>query len=403
MNVVVKRLLTALLSLLLIVYVGYQGYCALYNPFRTTRATSGTYQDTITADSIVLHAETPVTYSGGGVLDYTREDGEDVSKGGEVAAVYNSEEAAENSRKIKSLQSELDLYSKISSTSSANSIDIDVINSKITSSFLELCEAAGSSDTTKIDEKKTELLSLLNKKQIATGKENDFSKQIENLKNKINKLSQSASKQSNSVNAPISGYFVSKADGYENCYDVSKVGSITPKEVKSLIDSKPKNVENSVGKILSDYETFIAVTLSQDDSYKLKEGESVKVKFLYSSVPNVSATVYAINKDSEGTAVVLRFTDLSSSLCTLRKPKIEIVTSNFTGIKVTNGCIHIVNGVKGVFVRNGNLVNFRKIQPIYSAQGYTVSQIMDSDSTYLQVYDEIITNGDDLYDGKTIK
>jgi len=93
---------------------------------------------------------------------------------------------------------------------------------------------------------------------------------------------------------------------------------------------------------------------------------------------------------------------MSSQLAVIRRQAVEIIAGTFTGIKVSDQFIHIVNGVKGVYVRKGNKVVFKKLDSIFSSSGYTVSAIKD-DSDYLQIYDEVIENGDDIYDGKVIK
>ncbi len=94
---------------------------------------------------------------------------------------------------------------------------------------------------------------------------------------------------------------------------------------------------------------------------------------------------------------------MNSALSVIRRQTIEIVANSYTGIKVSDSDVHIVNGEKGVFVRYGSIVQFKKIDEIYSAPGYVVSNIDPTSQGNLQVYDEVIENGDDLYDGKVIK
>lgn len=407
MNIVVKRLLTAVLSLLLIVYVGYQGYCALYNPIRTTRAYSGTYEDVIKTDCFVLHEETVIdsaaSSKSSGVIDYVREDGENVAKGGEVAAVYKTEQDAASHRKIKNLQEQIEIYENMGDSSNASTIDIDVLNSEIQTSFLELSKAADSSDVSRIEQKKADMLSLLNKKQLATGEISNFDAQIAELKKQLSELSSKSGDKISSITAPEAGYFVSSVDGYENAYKYSEALSITASDVRKLLDLKATGDEDAVGKIISSYESYIVCTVGTNDAYKLHVGESVQMRFLLSSQAPLKVTVAAMNKSSSGVAVVFKCPTMSSTLATIRKQTVEIVVDKFTGIKVLNDDIHVVNGEKGVFVRSGDIVKFKKIDPIYSGAGYTVCAINASDDDYLQIYDEVIENGDDLYDGKIIK
>lgn len=403
MNTVVKRLLTALLSLLLIIYVGYQGYCALYNPIRTTRASSGTYENLIKANIFALHNETVITSDKSGVIDYVRRDGESVAKGGEVAAIYKTEQDAANQRKIQSLNDQIELYQQMGNSTNASSIDIDVLSSEIKKSFLELSEAADSGEVSNIDTIKSDMLSLLNKKQLATGEVINFNTQIAKLQKQCLALSKKTNSQTGTISAPEAGYFVSSADGFENAYDYANAQSITASDVKKLLSAKASATSDTAGKIISGYESYMVCVLSANDAYKLNVGGSVQLRFLLSSQPQLTVTVAAINKNSSGVAVVFKCTTMTSALAVIRKQTVEIVSDSYTGIKVLDSYVHVINGVKGVFVRSGNIAEFKKLEPIYSAAGYTVSAIDTAKPDSLQVYDEIIENGDDLYDGEAIK
>jgi hypothetical protein len=93
---------------------------------------------------------------------------------------------------------------------------------------------------------------------------------------------------------------------------------------------------------------------------------------------------------------------MTGKLAVMRRQQVEIVSSEVNGIKIENDSINIVNGVKGVFILKGNTVAFRRIEPVYSGNGFTVSAVDTTDSKRLQVYDSVIIGGDDLYDGKIV-
>jgi hypothetical protein len=403
MNVAVKRILTVLVSLFLISYVGYQGYSALYNPIVTMRANSGTFEDVIKTDSFVLHQETVINSDKDGVIDYVRQDGESVAKNGEVAGLYKTEQDAENQRKIQLLQEQINQYKQAGNLANAESIDIDVLSSEIQKSFLELSEAADSSNADSIVTKKTDMLSLLNKKQLATGEITDFNAEISALQKECNSLAENTGAKIGSISTPVAGYFVSSADGLENKYNYNDATSITASEVKKLLSAKATPGSDAIGKIISGYESYIVCNLDTNDVYKFHVGDTVQLRFILSAQPQVPVTVAAINKSDAGVAVVFKCTMMTGTLATLRKQTVEIVADTYTGIKVLDSVIHVIDGTKGVFVRNGNIAEFKKIDSIYSAAGYTVSAIDATKDDNLQIYDEVIENGDDLYDGKVIK
>ena len=116
-------------------------------------------------------------------------------------------------------------------------------------------------------------------------------------------------------------------------------------------------------------------------------------------------TVYACNKDNKGNmAVVFRCDRMSAELSTIRKESVEIQLVEHTGLKVPKDAI-VVNEDQqvGVYIRSGNVVAFRKIEQQYSQPAdYAICKIINEDG-YLQMYDDIIVGGRDLYDGKIIR
>ena len=143
------------------------------------------------------------------------------------------------------------------------------------------------------------------------------------------------------------------------------------------------------------------------DSYynALGVGRTLTVRMSFVLDEAVPVTVYACNKDNQGNmAVVFRCDQMSAALSTIRHESVEIQLVEHTGLKVPQRAI-IVNEKQevGVYIRSGNTVAFRKIQQKFSEPAdYAICDIVDEDG-YLQMYDDIIVGGRDLYDGKIIR
>ena len=71
MNAFVKRQLTVLGALFLLVYVGYQGYQVLYSPIRTETVYSQSMYETVDTRGFTVRNETPITGSASGYLFYS--------------------------------------------------------------------------------------------------------------------------------------------------------------------------------------------------------------------------------------------------------------------------------------------------------------------------------------------
>ena len=100
---------------------------------------------------------------------------------------------------------------------------------------------------------------------------------------------------------------------------------------------------------------------------------------------------------------------MNDELISLRKINGKIVINNFTGLKVNRDAIRLDdNGNTGVYVRRGNIVNFRSINIIYSEDSFVIASKPGENSdiklpyTHLKQYDEVIISGKELKDGMVI-
>ncbi len=60
------------------------------------------------------------------------------------------------------------------------------------------------------------------------------------------------------------------------------------------------------------------------------------------------------------------------------------------------------NDERGVFIVRGDSLVFKKVNVVYWGEGYVICS-QETDDDYLKLYDEIVTEGKDLYDGKVIR
>ena len=202
--------------------------------------------------------------------------------------------------------------------------------------------------------------------------------------------------------AKQSGYFVSSTDGYENIFNGGKLETITPELLES---AKPEHFEKSVvGKIVSDYEWYIAANISLDESLKFKEGDSLKIFTSVKNAPQLSATVKKINiSETESKAVVLfACNEMNSELASMRSGPMTVVKTEYSGLKVPKKALRVVDSVKGVYVLNGMIVNFVPVNIVYSSENYIICEKQNEVDKGLKLYDRVIVKGKGLYDGKIV-
>ena len=400
-----KRFFTVVLSLLLIAFVGYQVFNVIYNPIATQNVTLQTIENKIATKGYVLNNEQVITENVKGIIDYTLNDGDRVSKGGIVANVYPSSLQAENELKIRELDNKIKQLQINGATGDNMTVDINMLDAQINQKFLELSTNAKTSYVEGIGGTMADFLNLLNQKQIATGKASNFDKKLSELQSMRNSLAAQQSTNISSIASPVAGYFVSHIDGYEGMFDFNNALNITATQIDGLISAKtPSVTTNAIGKVISSYEWYLTCSLSTELAQKLSINGKVQIKLPFSNMAYIPATVVAMNKENGiNFAVVLKCDYMSSDLAEMRICNIEIVADSITGVKIDTKNIHIINGVKGAYVLMGNTAKFKKIDVVYAGDSFIISKLDTADRKSLQVYDEVILRSDNLYDGKIIR
>lgn len=124
MKPVIKKLLIILVSLLLLVYIGYQAYLVAYEPYETVVVKQGTYTKELELDGFFVRDEAVLTTEKSGVVGYPYENGEKVPINAEVARVYSSEADLHVLQKIDILTQQRDVLKQIQSSTGLSLIHI---------------------------------------------------------------------------------------------------------------------------------------------------------------------------------------------------------------------------------------------------------------------------------------
>ena len=202
------------------------------------------------------------------------------------------------------------------------------------------------------------------------------------------------------------GYYISTVDGYENAVSYTGVLNLTTDKIDALIDgSTLPNADNSsyMGKLVDAFNWYILCVIDYKDAASLKVGGKITVEFTGTTAEPLSADVVKINDAADGrTSIILKCNLMNKKYAVLRKNPVKLIFNTYTGYQVNNKAVREINGQKGVYVLNGNIVKFKKINIVYSDSEYSICSVPDGESGYLKQYDEIIVEGTDLYDGKIL-
>ena len=388
--------------LLAAVFAVHQFISSVYSPVKTETAVFYSASDGLNITGLIIRSETLVTSSGSGVMHFVLEDGSRVAKDGVIANIYDSESASITLSKIDSVNTKIEDIEEMLSYNDLEAADLDMINAKATQSLNNLIVSSASGNYGDLPELSDELLSALNRRQVAMGETTDFSAQLEQLKAEKNELSASLPAAKGTVKAAMSGYFVSKADGYETVLTCGNPESITPEFMSSV--SAAELPDGVIGKIVSDYEWYIAAEISINESLKYKEGDSLTIYTSVKSYPKLPVTVKKINisESSSSAVVVFSCNEMNSELATMRSGPMTVVTKEYDGLRVPSSALRVVDSKRGVYVLTGMQVKFVEVNVLYKDDSYMICEKQTSDESVLRLYDEVIVKGKNLYDGKIV-
>lgn len=406
MDSFVKRLVTVLVALFLLIYVGFQAYQIMNTTIEVETVNSYKVYDTVDVEGITVRNETVISETVDGYIFYTTEDGGRVAKDGPIAHIFPSESDALMQQRLDQLDSEIADLKSINDQGTSNRANLSSINKQLNETWLSMIRAAQESSYTQLQDIQSRMLSLLNKQQITIGKVESFSDQLEALNQERDALADSFTKSTSQISSPVAGYFVSQADGYESILTVEDVLDLTPEEIENAMSTPPPVPENSVGKVVGDYEWYMACVVSVEQAAEMKQGAQLTLKLPFVTNQTIPVEVMSTNRNKEGqVAVIFKCANMSRELSSIRQEQVQIQIKEYSGLRVPDAALQFNDQQEtGVFVRVGNALTFKKVKVLYHSEHdrYSICEITDEDG-YLQLYDSIVVGGKNLYDGKIIR
>lgn len=422
----------AIISILLIFYLVYQLYQLTYTKIVTEQALSITLGDEIESVGITVRDESLITSEYTGVVVPTVAEGGKVSKGQTIAYVFRSADDANAYNRIIEIDKEIAEFKSMETAKDKYSSIDKLLNERIN----YLSEAVNNGDLDLVDEIRSEITYLLNKRQIYMNKVDNFDDRIKQLEAEKSSLEAKFNVEPHTVTASNSGYFVSTVDGYESALRTETSRNLSAADVDKLLDSfMDIDTSRYIGKIADDYKWHMVSAIPTEDAKRLTIGRTYTIRLPYAEVGSVRASLESVNITEGDDRAVVQFTCnyLIDELAAIRTQPIVIQVKSYEGIGIKTDALRTqtvkkefkvsasdayiynvpVSGTDdvsvpyeeeqvGVYVLWGNEVVFRWVDVLYSRDGITVVKSNTLDDQYIKLYDEVIVEGRDLYDGKIV-
>lgn len=378
-----------------------------YEPVKTEPAQKKTISDNAVTQAFVVRDEYPISVNGsssGGTLVPLVEDGKRVASGDNVAVVFGSDEAAKTYNEIRKLEKQISYYSSLQNKVGVQTADITPLDDRIYSCAQDYIVAINGGNVDSYESYEENLRDAITSRQLSTGVSIDPSVKLAELNTKLEQLKTQQIGYS-TISAPHPGYYISTVDGYENAVDYKNIFNLSTADITALTNGSAQQGDTSqyMGKLVDGFNWYLVCVIDYDNAVKLKIGQNIKLEFTMTTAEPIKAEVMRIADTVDGkTAVIFRCNLMNTEYAGLRNEQIRITFDEYTGYQVKNSAIREVNGEKGVYVLSGNIVKFKKINILYSDNDYSICDNPENKSGYIELYDEIIVEGTDLYDGKIL-
>ena len=399
------KALAVMLALFLIVYAAYQAWTVFYNPYQTEIAVSYSVNESLHVDGLAVRTETVIEDQFDGSVSYIHEDAAKVNRNKPIAYAHASADTVNKMIRADELKKDISLLEEAASGVSQLYGSSEFINDQIGQSVMSYSAALASGNFSAFESAKDSLLLNINKKAAITGQPNNFEEKIALLKAEYDEIQNEInSDEAKTVLAPKSGYFVSSVDGFENIINKESLFEKTVSEIEEIINQDVVTVEQKLGKIADNYKWYYVVSVSAGDAERFIEGRTVDIKFDGIN-DSVSFEIFEKIEDetSENIIVVLLCKTFTEELATLRQVSADIIFSTVKGIRVSEEAIRFnENQQMGVFILDRSEVKFRIIDIIYTGSNYVLVRWNQGAKDALQLFDEVLVGGNDLYVGKVI-
>ena len=398
------------------------------NTLRTQEILDETY---VRLELYVFRDEKVLVAPGSDTYLYDAQDGERVGVGQSLGVAYSAGDpvlSAELQQKLNAFGQRIELLKALGGTGTPS--DARDAAEAVDRDYLRLLEAVERGDLSAVDGFAAEMQDGIGRYDILTGAAANTS--VSALEKERAALVAGLSKVVN-MTTKQSGYFYYDCDGYETLFPFDKAMTMTASEFLSLTEQSAVPLPSgAVGKMVYDPTWYAAayVPLSDEALQVFQQGYQNGATYAMRVTDRdvvLDMTIVRMVPDEGGALLVFRSQDMPEGFDFPRSFTAETVSLQVSGYRIPSEAIVTVHSyktgedVKGVYILAGNVVEFRKINIRIARDGYVIAQTFgdvaayresltaeervrfDADGwSYLGLNDNIITSGNEIYEGKVI-
>lgn len=418
-STLVNKVIIGVICAAVILY--FAVYLALgFKPDLVTTTAYAYSVDIGTEASALLVRDEQVISTTGQYVDILLDEGEKVSKGGQIALIHASQDSLETRQTIQSLEAEIQQleYSLSTGTQATNSSKLD---EEVISSMVAIRSLAASGDLSTLEDSALHLRTMVFQRDYSYGN-TEAATQIKQLisdkQKQLDSLNASLSQVSQTITSPASGCFSGEVDGFESLITPSMLSSLTMQQLNELLHKEVADPPAALGKVVTNNTWYLATLIDQPSVEGLLEGKTYKISFSDDYYGMISMNLERLVMENDQTMAIFSTNTNLSDTTLLRQQTVDIIAQQVEGIRIPRQALRVntetvtdnegnqsqVNSY-GVYTVVGTQAEWQEVKVVYSDDDsfYLVQPMDETASSRLRAGDEVILNTTNITDGMVVR
>ncbi len=338
-NVIQVTLLSIILFI--IIFFVYEIINLALNPTDSFLIDEGKiYQEESVIGYVIRNEKIIQTTDSGTKLVQIKNEGERVSVG-EAVFRYEAANEQELNEKINELNTQI--QTALEGQITVLPIDIKALDNQIENKINGI---QNKNNIQEIKEYKADINSYIEKKAKISGELSPAGSYINNLINERINIEEQLKNNSKYENAPIGGIVSYRVDGLEDTLTPESFENISTAMLENLNLTTGQIVTTSetMGKIINNFESYIAVSTDTEEAKKAQVGDKINIRL--SSNQEIPAEIAYINQENNNNILlIVKITQGVEYLTSYRKISLDIIWWERSGLRVPNTSIIYENGL----------------------------------------------------------
>lgn len=399
------RMAITIVAILLVVYLVAAIIVTVNEGVTTTVALNGAVADSIRTSGYIFKNQEVISAPSGGFLKCMVSEGEKVKKDQIVAYVFAAEPDASLVQNIKDVHRLLRI--KSGEISEAEYIDNGYSSTGIVSQRVRnISDLRSNRNLHVVKNHKEDLNDVINK----SDSENSRNKSVDELNSELSSLLNQAGGGIKIV-APVAGVFSARIDGYEEKLALENAETVTPSYVKELDKIKPTEqgeilTGQPLCKIVNNYNYSYAASVNEKYLENVKVGQNVEIEYYDLTQESIVGRVSRISDADSGEKIIVISTNrYVDGIYSTSRVGADVVLNRAEGIKLPSKCIHVLDGVTGVYVVRLDKAQFVPVNIKYKNDDWVIVSAAEPETggEKLRIYDEVIVSGKHIENNQVVR